>query len=175
MSERPEIPAALKRRILVEAGHKCAIHRCGQTDVEFHHIIPWATCKEHRYDNLIALCPNCHRRAEKNIIDRKSLRMYKAQLAASIKTVLREAGQQGDHEIYEDEEEAWVTRTISESNRDGLQYTVDIEYPQFRQSGGVYENVNMIQKAKMLTKAQRFRASVLMEECRGDENNEDGC
>jgi hypothetical protein len=45
-----------------------------------HHIIPWATCQTHDYDNLIALCPNCHRRADNGVIDRKSLRLYKLNL-----------------------------------------------------------------------------------------------
>jgi hypothetical protein len=34
----------------------------------------------HEYENLIALCPNCHRRADRGEIDRKSLRLYKANL-----------------------------------------------------------------------------------------------
>ena len=28
---RPKIPAELKRRVLCEAGHRCAIHTCRQT------------------------------------------------------------------------------------------------------------------------------------------------
>ena len=81
MSERPPIPAGIKRKVLVEAGHRCAIPTCRHIDVDVHHIIPWSTCKKHEYENLIALCPNCHRRAHKNNeIDRKSLRLYKANL-----------------------------------------------------------------------------------------------
>ena len=77
---RPKIPTELKRRVLLEAGHRCAIHTCRYIDVEIHHIVPWAECNEHKYENLIALCPNCHARAEKKEIDRKSLRSYKANL-----------------------------------------------------------------------------------------------
>ena len=77
---RTHIPEELKRRVLLEAGHRCAIHTCRHIDVEIHHIVPWAQCKEHTYENLIALCPNCHARADKNDIDRKSLRIYKANL-----------------------------------------------------------------------------------------------
>lgn len=81
MSERPPIPAELKRRVLLEAGHRCAIPTCRHIDVDVHHIIPWETCQEHAYENLIAICPNCHRRAHKtNEIDRKSLFHYKANL-----------------------------------------------------------------------------------------------
>jgi len=81
MSDRPSIPAELRRRVLVEAGHRCAIPTCRYIDVDVHHIVPWETCQKHEYENLIALCPNCHRRAHKsNEIDRKSLYHYKANL-----------------------------------------------------------------------------------------------
>lgn len=79
-TSRPSIPADIKRRVLVEAGHRCAIPTCRHIEVEIHHIIPWATCQEHKYPNLIALCPNCHHRADQGKIDRKSLHLYKSNL-----------------------------------------------------------------------------------------------
>ena len=48
--------------------------------MDIHHIVPWSKCKEHKYENLIALCPNCHRLADRGRIDRKSLKIYKANL-----------------------------------------------------------------------------------------------
>jgi len=78
--DRPAIPKPLKRRVLVEAGHRCAIPTCRHIEVDVAHIVPYEKCKAHKYENLIALCPNCHRRADKGEIDRKSLRMYKANL-----------------------------------------------------------------------------------------------
>jgi len=77
MSKRPTIPSELKRRILVEAGHRCAIPTCRHPTTEIAHIILWEKVKKHEYENLIALCPNCHARADKGEIDRKSLRIYK--------------------------------------------------------------------------------------------------
>lgn len=77
---RPPIPADIRRRVLVEAGHRCAIPTCRYIEVDVHHIVPWAQCQAHEYDNLIALCPNCHRRADRGEIDRKSLRLYKLNL-----------------------------------------------------------------------------------------------
>ena len=77
---RPSVPAGIRRQVLVEAGHRCAIPTCRYIEVQVHHIIPWMTCREHRYDNLIALCPNCHRRADRKEIDPKSLRLYKLNL-----------------------------------------------------------------------------------------------
>ncbi len=80
MDSRPPIPADIRRRVLVEAGHRCAIATCRYIEVDVHHIIPWAQCQSHEYDNLIALCPNCHRRADRGEIDRKALRLYKVNL-----------------------------------------------------------------------------------------------
>jgi len=77
MSQRPPIPSRLRRRILVEAGHRCAIPTCRHPTTVVAHIIPWIKVKKHEYSNLIALCPNCHTRADKGEIDRKSLRIYK--------------------------------------------------------------------------------------------------
>jgi len=82
---RPPIPADLRRQVLLEAGHRCAIHTCRHVDVDVHHIVPWAKVQQHTFENLIALCPNCHRRAERGDIDRKSLRLYKARLAAAFR------------------------------------------------------------------------------------------
>jgi hypothetical protein len=79
-TSRPPIPAEVKRRVLVEAGHRCAIPTCRHITVEIHHIVPWETCQSHEYHNLIALCPNCHTRADQGEIDRKALRIYKASL-----------------------------------------------------------------------------------------------
>lgn len=78
---RPPIPAYLKRRILVEAGHRCAIPQCRSlVGVDIHHIVPWSQCHKHEYANLIALCPNCHRMAHDGTIDRKAQFMYKDKL-----------------------------------------------------------------------------------------------
>jgi len=82
--ERPPIPSELRRRVLIEAGHRCAIPTCRHIDVDVHHIVPWEQCEKHEYDNLIALCPNCHRRADRGEIDRKALRIYKANLRFAI-------------------------------------------------------------------------------------------
>jgi len=80
MARRPPIPADLEREVLLEAGHRCAIHTCRQTPLQLAHITPWAKCKEHRYENLIALCPTCHSRFDRGEIDRKSMMAYKGRL-----------------------------------------------------------------------------------------------
>lgn len=80
---RPAIPAKLRRAVLIEAGHRCAVPTCRAHPVDIEHIDDWVKVQEHKFENLIALCPNCHRRKGNgpDQIDRKSLRQYKANLA----------------------------------------------------------------------------------------------
>lgn len=81
MGKRVTIPTNLRRKILVEAGHRCAIQTCRSLiEVDVHHIIPLKEGGKDEYENLIALCPNCHRMADRNKIDKESLRMYKNNL-----------------------------------------------------------------------------------------------
>jgi hypothetical protein len=77
---RRPVSAEIRRRVLVEAGHKCSIPTCRHMEVDIHHIVPWAQSQSNEYSNLIALCPNCHRLAHAGKIDRKSLRLYKVNL-----------------------------------------------------------------------------------------------
>lgn len=77
---RPDIPENIRREVLVEAGHRCAIPTCRHSTTEIAHIVPWSKVKEHIFGNLIALCPNCHTRYDKGEIDRKSMLQYKANL-----------------------------------------------------------------------------------------------
>lgn len=43
--------------------------------------MPWAKTQDNSFGNLIALCPNCHTRYDqKEEIDRKAIRQYKANL-----------------------------------------------------------------------------------------------
>ena len=77
---RPAIPAKLKRDVLVEAGHRCAIPTCKATTTEIAYIVPWETVREHTFENLIALCPNCHTRFDRGEVDRRSMQQYKANL-----------------------------------------------------------------------------------------------
>jgi hypothetical protein len=77
---RPAIPAELKRRVLMEAGHRCAIPTCRSVPVELAHIEPWARIRDHTFENLIALCPTCHARYDNGDIDTLSMKSYKANL-----------------------------------------------------------------------------------------------
>ena len=62
---RPKISLALEREVLIECGHRCAV--CGEAfPLEKAHIIPWCKTREHKFENLICLCANCHSRADKD-------------------------------------------------------------------------------------------------------------
>ena len=65
----------------MEAGHRCAIPACRQPTVEIAHIVPWEQVREHKFDNLIVLCANCHIRFGRGEIDRPSMKQYKANLS----------------------------------------------------------------------------------------------
>ncbi|MFB1044363.1 HNH endonuclease [Streptomyces chrestomyceticus] len=95
-AKRPAVPRDLRRRVLVEAGHRCAIPTCRATPVEIAHIIPWAKVKKHEFSNLIALCPNCHTHFDSphGPLDRKSMREYKANLNPLLSLNLIESKEQ---------------------------------------------------------------------------------
>jgi HNH endonuclease len=67
---------AVKRRVLVEAAHRCAIPTCRNPTTEIAHIEPEAHGHSDAFENLIALCPDC----QKKEIDRRSIRVYKRNL-----------------------------------------------------------------------------------------------
>lgn len=48
--------------------------------MDIHHIVFVEDGGQDVYENLIALCPNCHRLVHDGKIDKKSLRIYKANL-----------------------------------------------------------------------------------------------
>ncbi|MFF3229124.1 HNH endonuclease [Nocardia suismassiliense] len=83
-SDRPPIPNELRRAVLVEAGHRCAIPTCRQYPVEVDHIVDWAKTRRHDFDNLIALCPTCHARKTKGEIDTLAMKQYKLNLGVSV-------------------------------------------------------------------------------------------
>src|SRR5262245_58706559 len=76
MPNRPPISAAIEREILLECGHRCAV--CGDPlPLERAHIIPWHKSKQHKAEDLICLCANCHERADHGNWGEQALREYK--------------------------------------------------------------------------------------------------
>ena len=75
------IRADIRRQVLLESGHACAIPTCQFPATEFAHIDPFAEVGKHEAGNIIALCPNHHALYDqKNTIDRKAMRAYKLKL-----------------------------------------------------------------------------------------------
>lgn len=82
------IPTELRRQLLIESGHRCSIPQCRHSaNLDIHHITPWSECKEHSFENLIVLCPNCHRQVHDGKIDKKSLFEYKKRLSTNLFTI----------------------------------------------------------------------------------------
>lgn len=80
---RPPIPAALERSLMIEAGYRCAV--CKVPDpLDIEHIIEWSEVQKHEFENMIVLCPNCHRRkkdtSDPRHINRASLKQIKRAL-----------------------------------------------------------------------------------------------
>lgn len=76
MANRPDIPKEVTRAVFIECGHRCAV--CGTPfPLERAHIIPWNKSKDHRAENLICLCSNCHTRSHTELWDTKTLQEYK--------------------------------------------------------------------------------------------------
>lgn len=80
MSNRAIIPTETKRRILIEAGYRCAVPTCRFPITENAHIVSWAKSKDHTYENLVALCPNCHTMYDSGKIERAAIIAYKKKL-----------------------------------------------------------------------------------------------
>jgi HNH endonuclease len=85
MSEdRPPIPRPLERELFIEAGYRCAVPTCrAVAPLQIDHIEDWAKVREHKFENMIVLCANCHGRKgdKRGHIDRIALRQFKANLA----------------------------------------------------------------------------------------------
>ena len=161
---RPKIPADLRRRVLVEAGHRCAIHTCRHDNADIHHIEPWASCREHVFENLIALCPNCHRRADSGEIDRKALRMYKARLAAAFR--FEESHVYPDEMIsmpsfgWVDSKRCWRTQVKEEYDKN-KRFEAQLEYPEFSLYGVQTEHLNRYIRERINKILGQFRNDVV--------------
>ena len=76
MTKRSAIAIAIRREVLLEARHQCAVC-CTPIPLKHAHIDPWSASQDHSVANLIALCANCHTRADKEKWGEKYLKRYK--------------------------------------------------------------------------------------------------
>ncbi len=73
-------PVAVRRTLLVEANHRCAICRQPVARIQFHHILEWEKVKHHDPKHMMAVCGLCHDDCGIGRIDKDSQWRYKAKL-----------------------------------------------------------------------------------------------
>ncbi|MFE7082579.1 HNH endonuclease signature motif containing protein [Priestia megaterium] len=73
--ERPPIKSEMKRAIRKEAHYGCV--KCGNPIIEYHHIEPYHEVLCHEVENLIALCPTHHYKADRGMISKQQLYQLK--------------------------------------------------------------------------------------------------
>jgi len=73
---RPAIPKETQREVLFQARHRCAVC-CEPIPLEKAHIRPWNKSHDNCAGNLIALCANCHERADNEKWGEAYLHRYK--------------------------------------------------------------------------------------------------
>lgn len=75
---RQSIPIETHRQVLHEAGYRCANPACRMVlAMNIHHLDPVSNGGSSTFDNLVALCPNCHTLHHQNVIPHDSLRAWK--------------------------------------------------------------------------------------------------
>ncbi|XPV69549.1 MAG: HNH endonuclease [Halarcobacter sp.] len=94
---RKAIPEKIKKKIYQEAGMACPF--CGETDVttfELHHIQPYSEIQEHKEDNLILLCSNCHAKVTAGEISEIEVLRKKISLIKGVNSALPNQSQLGN-------------------------------------------------------------------------------
>lgn len=87
--KRTKVKAADKRKLITEAGGKCANPGCPNVLVEIHHIREWHIYRTHDPEHMIAICPACH-----DAVDRGDLKITDED-AYSWKRIVRQAASRG--------------------------------------------------------------------------------
>jgi hypothetical protein len=73
-------PTAVRRELLVEAGHRCAICE-DSAPLQYHHIVEFNRVRHYDTRHMLAICGTCHHKCTIGIIDRPSQRAYKQKLS----------------------------------------------------------------------------------------------
>lgn len=72
-------PTGVRRELLVESGHQCAVCR-SDGPLQYHHIIEWSRLKHHDPQHMLPVCGTCHDKCGLGMIDAKAQRQYKAKV-----------------------------------------------------------------------------------------------
>ncbi|AFY61322.1 HNH endonuclease [Synechococcus sp. PCC 6312] len=78
---RKAVPEKIRKRIFQEASMVCPV--CGETDVttlEMHHIDPYSEVVNHKEENIILLCSNCHSKVTAGKISKEEILKLKISL-----------------------------------------------------------------------------------------------
>lgn len=74
-------PIKVRRSLLVESGHRCAICE-DSAPLQFHHILEYSQLKHHDPAHMLAVCGTCHSKISVGQIDYQAQREYKDRLQA---------------------------------------------------------------------------------------------
>ncbi len=78
-----KIPPSVRLDVLTEAGYRCAVPTCRTIlALDLHHIDHVSEGGANTLENLIALCPTCHRLYHRGDIPREAIRVWKGMLVA---------------------------------------------------------------------------------------------
>lgn len=159
MSPRSAIPTAIRDRVLEEAGYRCAIPQCSQYPLEVHHIRAWREAAEHRYEDLIALCPTCHARADKGEIKASSLYRFKARGAAlfNAPSLILQGAQPHERQVQKAGVNGWEMESLEEIRRHFPPFDVSLEYPRFNEQDEDLAQLNTLLKARALSELLGMR------------------
>jgi len=72
---RPKPPADVALALRQEAKFGCC--RCGFPFFDYHHIVPWSVEEHFRVEDMMILCPNCHRMATHGGLTEREQRRFK--------------------------------------------------------------------------------------------------
>ncbi len=140
MGRRKTRSVILDKAILLESNHSCSI--CGEYGpLEIHHILPISEGGKDDYQNLIALCRNCHSFAHRNAFPRWLLYLIKT-MQNSIQKDITQSEQQKRIELFKTRERI-VAKYLS-------LITDFSEYKNIR----IREHSNIIQPPLILARSQ---------------------
>lgn len=75
---RKTLSVEVRKRVLHEAGYKCANPVCRHVlTIDIHHLVPVSDKGPDQPENLVALCPNCHSLHHNRKIPVDSIRAWK--------------------------------------------------------------------------------------------------
>jgi len=84
MEVREPIPDDLKRKVRQQCGFGCVI--CGSPIYDYDHIEEYATVQKHTFENLVLLCPTCHRKKTNGLITKDTVRTARENPSSQFRT-----------------------------------------------------------------------------------------